>query len=75
MIIVKKGDVNRLLKWKKFVCTHGCGCEVIANQNEYTNISSQHDGPLFSMNCPTCGKYIFNDSDATLCYSPDTNER
>lgn len=59
--ILKQGDLNRLKKYKKFECDQ-CGCEFIADNTEYRNVSTQRDGPAFVIVCPCCNKNAYNNS-------------
>lgn len=56
MYILKQGNISRTKKYKKFVCKE-CGCELVADNTEYCDCSSQRDGPAFRFLgiCPTCG--------------------
>ena len=67
MKILVQGDLNRLKKIKKFSCDK-CGCVFLADQNEYRNNSNQHDGTMFSINCPCCDSVLYNYSDDCVPY-------
>lgn len=61
IIILKRGDPDKLKKYKMFKCDK-CDCEFIADNKEYSNISTQRDGPLFQIPCPTCANWVYNNS-------------
>lgn len=59
MNILRNGDLDRLKRIKRFICTD-CGCIFEAEKTEYKNESNQRDGVQFSCKCPTCGKTCYN---------------
>ena len=59
MYIIKEGDLNKLKKFKYFKCPK-CGCEVVADNTEYTDCSTQREGPMFQVMCPTCSNWAMN---------------
>lgn len=68
MRIIKEGDLNRIKKYKKFECDK-CGCEFVADHNEYSDCSNQHDGPVFKYIgvCPTCGNNNIYNYSYSIC--------
>lgn len=59
MKILVPGDLSRLKKYKRFECRK-CGCVAIADNTEYRDISSQHEGVMFVAVCPCCGSSVYN---------------
>ena len=53
MNIIKKGDLKRLDKTRRFSCDK-CGCVWEANQTEYRHENDRHCD-LIVCSCPTCG--------------------
>lgn len=39
----------------RFVC-RACGCVFVADKNEYSDMSNQRDGDMYSCGCPCCGE-------------------
>jgi RNase P subunit RPR2 len=56
--IIKHGDVNRLKQIKRFECK-SCGCIFEADNSEYKHEFSQREMcGWYSVQCPTCNKYV-----------------
>lgn len=68
MKILVQGDLKHLNKIKKFACD-ACGCVFLADKNEYRNVSNQHDGTIFTIECPCCYSTLYNYSDNCVPYA------
>lgn len=56
MKIIKKGSIKQIKPTKCFICNY-CGCEFIAEYDEYKPIPyNTVDGSMCE--CPTCGRMV-----------------
>lgn len=62
MKIIVKGDVNRLLKTKRFSCRE-CGCVFEASKGEYET-GTQYNEEYYSCKCPMCKRTAYSDERA-----------
>ena len=51
MKIIKRGDLNRINKTKRFECNK-CGCIFDADEGEYT-VGTQYNDTYYASKCPT----------------------
>lgn len=56
MIIIKKGDIQKMKKIVRFECRN-CGCIFEAEKGEY-KIDSQYNDEYYSCECPFCHKQV-----------------
>lgn len=62
MKIIKEGNLNKLMRVKRFVCSH-CDCIFTANKDEYI-AGSQYNEEYYYCKCPCCGYNAYVDGDA-----------
>ena len=60
MKIIKPGNPDLLLKEKTFICAD-CGCEFIANRDEYQYGGMQYNISYWKCICPCCGKKVWTE--------------
>ena len=61
MKIIKEGNLNKLMKVKRFVCKY-CDCIFTANKDEYTT-DSQYNEQYYYCKCPCCSNNAYADGD------------
>ena len=62
MKIIKQGNLDKLMKVKRFVCSY-CDCIFTANKDEYT-IGSQYNEEYYYCKCPCCGNNAYVNGDS-----------
>ena len=60
MKIIKQGDLSKIRKPKHFNCSN-CGCEFIAECNEYKYGGMQYNTTYWVCNCPTCNRQVYTE--------------
>ena len=60
MEIIKPGDVNKILKPKRFICPN-CGCVFMADCTEYSYAGMQYNQPHYQCLCPTCCRNVYTE--------------
>lgn len=58
MEIIKQGDLSKLKNPKRFECLR-CGCEFLANDNEYVYEGMWRNLQTYTSYCPCCGTKTF----------------
>ena len=58
MKIIKPGDLTQIRRPIQFACSN-CGCEFIAEKDEYKYGGMQYNTTYWACNCPTCGYVVY----------------
>ena len=58
MEIIKQGDLSRLTHTKRFQCVY-CGCEFLADDNEYVIGDMWRNLQTYTVNCPCCDSRVY----------------
>ncbi len=61
MKIIKEGNLDKLMKVKRFKCDY-CDCIFTANHKEYIK-DSQYNEEYYYCICPCCGNRAYLDGD------------
>lgn len=58
MEIIKQGDLSRLKNTKRFQCTY-CGCQFLADSNEYESCGMWRNLQTYGCKCPCCDSRVY----------------
>lgn len=59
MNILRKGDINKINRIKRFNCKN-CGCLFEANKDEY-RVGSQYNEEYYYCKCPFCHEFVYGE--------------
>ena len=59
MMIIKNGDLNKIMQIERFTCQH-CGCVFEANKKEY-QIHYQYNEEYLAVKCPFCNFHVYKE--------------
>lgn len=58
MVIIKQGDLSRIKNTKHFKCLR-CGCEFLADDNEYIIGDMWRNLQTYKSYCPCCDNEVY----------------